>query len=634
MRIKINQANLNIKSSSKNDIYRKFRNEFQTLTHTSSGFSDAQFRKETYIPVKEYHDELDLVLSGIHDSLTFVLGYTGVGKSTLVTNYFNIYNNNAIIREQKIFFPLLCNPTIFGTIDDVHKRVIVKLVSLRKELVDTYGTEEEKHESIIKNKEFYEFIKKNKKELLSFGKLFDESPVDELLNLEKEHRFALEILALKFYSDKYKIENIIIVLDDIESLTLEFEFELIRNVLEICECLLNKEGMSYLFKISCIIAMRQSTYNKLREKTDEYPWFSAFKMLKNEIILDKPPSLYELFTKRVSSTAKRSTPVNQESWNEALKIAYTICQTLFTKWDTTLLQLNNFSISYTMKDFFRILTNRFWLQRNPAMVRDAFRISEQDFFFNNNDRVLKALACDENLLYSAEDENSDFPIKNILENEISSQGYEPLFVYIFKFFKKTGINSIVTSSLYDNYFKDVFDGLLTEKTYYKYIKSLHKQSLIEFLPTTDKEISKKQFALLPRFKTLWRLLESNSLLLDVWREDIWLPIEHGFIFKPTDKMTMLELFKDKLNYIRLILSQEQKLILSCNRRQLIDLYINCFGYELISHVLLTSVKKSIDGLKDNVIKISLKNDIYDIIAEIDEFSNRISRMQEVAHSVN
>ena len=616
MRSKINIRKLQnyMSGACLNDIYRKFGKQFSALLHPDHYYNTPEYIKRTYIQKEAEEKKLNEIVGSQNDSFTYVLGFTGSGKTTFIKNTFGCFNNNPFIANRQVYFPIFCDSTDI-TEKNFESVITSKITSVRKCIESEYGFRliMEGHEANYML--FHEFVKNNKPELLSLDMSNPfQTEKEELMSLIGLNRFAYEMELVKFYCNENKIKKLIFILDDIESLEFAVEKRIIRKFLRMYECLRNNDNRTY--NIKCIIAGRQITHRMLLEES----WFDAYRHEKYLIPLTGMENLSNIFKVRFDALTDKifenSKPGNIETWKEAYNILCRLADNLFIKFGSTILKLNNYNISESMLSFQNIISNRCWIQ-NSEPYKDSFSVKEENFLITN-EKVLKALGCGEGRIYF---DNNDTPIKNILFNE-KVEGYELIPIYVIKYLLANCEEcmdenySIVDLSWLFESVNGLFPfGENCRERFDKVVARLFEKKVIFKNPNEDEKNMDKVY-LSPRGEELWRIMCQNSILLELYREDIWKENDSEYSFEESENLAKIELFLDNVKYLRELFEVEKNIIMWVKEKGNVTKFQNLFGSELIAQTLLKSIKNSAKNYFTN------END------DCNKINNQLSRFKE------
>lgn len=323
-----NSNNLNYSGKEWNLIGRRFSKVFDILLDTGyyEGTKFANFFNEinsdgtSKIYVKDDTESaIDSFVSSNINQLKYLVGLTGMGKTTLIRNYFKITNRDVKIENEKIiiyisFFNsdlLFDNPelSVKNEIIKYLNRAISKLLELNK---NVFLDEKYFWES------FYLFIEKNKPTLLTNEdilpgmSLFDNIFISSSSEYDKKIKKIKKICdtnpldyytsLIKFIIRETKINyNIFIIYDDIESKSEKFHSSVVEAARHIHACFCANEGKNILIK--SLIVLRAYTFRSNIGRQSE----ARRESIKKDLILKKSSAdLLEIFSKRFDYISKKN----------------------------------------------------------------------------------------------------------------------------------------------------------------------------------------------------------------------------------------------------------------------------------------------------------------------------------------
>lgn len=614
---------------SKSKMYRKFPQELDALLHPHHFKNNEAYIKNTYIQRTDTKNELMERLSNEVDEIIFLLGYTGSGKSTFIVNTFNILNDNVKCHSEtgEVTLCMYWNNEIINVKEDFTKKFTAKITSMRQAIIKTYGVLIESFSEADPGfMGLYHFIKENKPSLLGSGTEFKvETPVDELSALFKENKLAFEIEYIKYACNVYKVKSIIIIVDDIESHTDAVIKKLMERMFHVFLCLENNEDRTY--KVKVIIAERFLTFRELQKNR----LYETIRPFKYEIYIEPLDDLDKLFTMRFEVMLRELNikRINRDSLDEAIKALRKFSGGLHEKFSVTILRLNNFNISKSLKDFQKIIQNRMWIEHG-SNIEDKFSIKVDDYYKKITiEKVIKALACGESQVY-VDDKRAI--INNLLYNE-EEDGFELLTLLVIKyFFHSSDLSDCINEkALYENTKYIEYDVLIDNfcalfrgcdeeardkitNRLQKVLRNLRECEVLLIPPQIndlnndgydyyeefavanevgDGRMIGKYLYISPKGKELWRLFTDTSILFELFREDIFMD-DRSFKFVKSDDLSKKDLFEENMSYYKYLFDVERNLIAICNGGENVAFYFTLFGDDLISEYLVRSLKKSID----------------------------------------
>lgn len=661
-----------------NDLYRKFSKIFdKLLSYRPLSKSDAEAFKELYVHDYDVECKLSMFEKAIEDSVYFFVGYAGIGKTTLLRYQYGVtLTNNAIYTEGKkrlvigISFDNI-SKQISGSKDIIEKIITNKLQAAYNRMILATGETFESLHTLEERKKIYKFIYGIKEDILQGipDKLLRECKSElERINVildfaEANSAKDYYAVLLKYLVTKYseKIEEIIIIADDIESLPYEAQIESIRQFLLLHQCMCNMpNGKSYYVQL--LICIRPHTCRLLKEEEGKegIDWYVAIAD-DNTIYKESPVDLEELFVKRFNYYKNKYVKTGAlvigepKSWD----ICYHVLMKISNKMPYTqmsregsrtfkevLINLNLLNIRQTMKTYTQVLSNRYWVQEN-ANLEPAFDINIEDFKFNNV-TVIKALGCgNRTCVYSHNNVNTNTPLPNILYTN-KQQSLEIYSLLIISYFlihlpeenilygrNRSYITYVDLLSDIGNIFGE------NSKEYKKFIICIEylfkikvlRKSIIEaektqnlqeggIQPGSSKLRASSMLYLSTRGRELWKMFADSSVLLEMYREDVYRDYrekgyyneEPGWLLIDENKKYTDVIF-DLMKYLEYIYSEEMRLYqVAVQRNTTNNLYSGFYSDDieefLITQHLIRGLVNSVQvapSLKDNAdLKMQLK----------------------------
>lgn len=601
------------------DLYRKFSKIFdKMLSYRPLSKSDTDAFNSLYVHDWDVERKLEEIEKAIEDSVYFLVGYAGIGKTTLLRYQYGItLTNNAVyVANKKRLVVGISFDNVSNQINDsesaIEKIIANKLQAAYNKVVSITGETFESLHTLYEREKIHTFISEVKEDILQGvpDKLLREASSElERINIKldfAENKSAKDYYAvlLKYLATKYKkiIDEIVIIADDIESLPYRAQIEAIRQFLLLHQCLCNMpNGKNYCVQL--LICIRPHTCRLLKEEEGKegVDWYVAIAD-DNTIYKENPVNLEELFEKRFNYYKDKYIKTGQlvigepASWDICHRALMAINQKMPTTqmvrdsgrtFKEVLINLNLMNIRQTMKAYTQVLSNRYWVQENST-PKPAFEINIEDYIFNNV-TVIKALGCgNRTCVYSHSSANANVPIPNILytTKQKSLEIYSLLIINYFLIHLPEenilyGRNQgyIIYEELLSD-IKQIF-GENGEKyknfiiciDYLYKIKVLRK-SIVEAdkvedlqdgsIQKGDKLKTSSMLYLSPRGRELWKMLSDSSVLLEMYREDVYRDYRENYNEDPgwllIDKNKKYsDVIFDLMKYIEYIYSQEMAL---------------------------------------------------------------------------
>lgn len=593
-------------NNEKNDLYRKFHRVYSEILHPDN----KSYNTEIYCETKsDIEDSILQILNNASDSIVPILGYTGMGKTFLMHycirkkyQYKDVIKNVAFIGQTDEGYDLI----IYASYDASRKEEVTKgrlggkLGDACDKLLDWFcipnSDKEDKKEIFSQTAEY---IKNNKGELLQE---YSESPFDTIeeqaLRIYKKDRVAYEAERLKWILTSFdtKIKNVVIVLDDIEGYFAKSrhnnnnnEYELIDTYSSIYDCLRRCTQKKYEFNVKLFICMRERTYNEICKTS----WYTTHRAIANPFYLSSGINLSEIFSKRfefIEAEKKILEYVKDEnSWKAAKEILTKLSNELERTMGNSILKISNYNVSDAVQLFAEILSNRQWTQRNEK-VNPSFKIEEYQYFLSVAS-IFRAMAMQNAVVFQ-----NNFQIPNLFY-ENGKIGYcLPLYILLMLKGKKNSEEEYTLKRIEDS----IIEVLHLENRDKIEKKKKDIQEIIEYF--LDKELIFEKisadwhsdgfiskFYLSPRGENLLEHFLRNTILLEIYRDDLYL---NNTIHdtRCSDKLNSIDLFGDIIKIIDEIGEDENEFIGSIRINNTWNEFYSIWEKESITLRLIEALK--------------------------------------------
>ena len=600
------------------------------------------------------------------DVTKFLVGYTGVGKTTLIRNIFQVFDRKISEKDGNlvIYFSLYSMmPAIHGGINNAVQNGIISAL----EMATTYLSGSSYAERLLSYdekyyKELFYYINENNESFIHnyrnspkyTEKLDKENIYMRILNwLEEEDPLDYALSQFKFYlkrSNK-QFKNIILIFDDIEAKSIEYHNELIELSWHIKKCLQAYKDRNYTFKI--LITLRNYSFRMQQIRLKE-----AFREIdKNDIILkDSVPNLSKVLDVRLNYILSHKNILSKvkerDTWKIAAKNLNIILNKLYGQYDQMLLALTHNDIFKSMKLLMRIVTNKKHLGKYEIFNNGAFIIEPQRYSFRNylydqtmpgNDDVFYSLVYGEAEGYQ---DIGDYYLSNIMHyKKVEGVETELFGIYIIQFLINEKI--YMGNTEYDGFktkeggeivetILNIFDLCndnekeLMNRGIRAMMKKLYEggvllQSIIEPKREDGNSFSREysddlQVYLSLRGFQLYQMLKANSLLFEVYRDDIDTDMEDNDIL--TLNLSKFRRLKYCLMYTSYLFRKEARYLRNISDK---NLYRDVLGNEIATSILMKGIKESIFTYynydsedKDKLVNIynSLAHEMNGVLKEI------------------
>lgn len=290
-----------------------------------------------------------------------------------------------------------------------------------------------------------------------------------------------------------------------------------------------------------------------------------------------------------------------EIWGSCRGQFSRISQKFGGKYDRMIKNLSFNNIGRCMELYARILTNRRWVV--PKISENSAPFNKDDYILNNI-TVIRAIACGENEVFV---NTEDGCVTNLLYNTLTPEkNYSLLCLYIICMFIREqrkdweyrgGFSRQQVKNILGELFRGI-DGIFQDiEEVISYLLRNHVLDTLE-----------ENIYLTPKGLELWNMLQSDSVFLEMCREDYYRKYEEeGCDNNPYSSYHLMqtmqqhELFKDLCRILDELVVIEQGYMVSVAKNQGRRLFENTFGEHPMVFYLLEGLKKSMvySGLIDH-----------------------------------
>jgi hypothetical protein len=610
---KINDGIERNRSLGESDIYRKFSEQFDKLFDAGEiAKDDIEFEK-LYIHDNDFEEQINRFKASESDVVKFCVGYTGIGKTTGIRHCFGLGISN------QACFDTVNKTIVFPTFLDGYQVKDMQKFDLPARIAAVCTGLKNKHPELGQllktyegKKEFYEFVLKH----TSFA-LENIDPIDSIDMEENElikeklkgaynnKPFEYQANLLKFYiMKKYDCYNqLIIVLDDIESLPENDQKDTIAMYLKLHSCLRNTEyPFNSKYNIKMLISVRPHTHRIVHKSRQVETFFIS----EPEILKKRAVDLDSLFQNRFDYYTKQSGSVigNIDTWKKCYEAVQSMNGSFEGKYKDMISNLCFMNIRVALASYSRIFANRFWIQKNKNK-EDRFSINIPDYTFKNTN-VIRALACNEEAMYWGD-------INCIMPNIFYTTQEDDLSVHsilLMRYFEikrnneEYGLNAetidnikmewknIFGEELYEK-FLTVLEFLFERKILRKSIKDKDDEKSLEVITNGSR------LYISPRGKEMYEMLSRDSVLLEMIRENAWRDYD-GWNYSDKGSSDLMRegkqktIFIDLLEYIDFLSEQESEILSEVSLRYKKNEYKNLFGRTPVVKRLLCGVENSLN----------------------------------------
>lgn len=616
-------------NNKKNQLGRKFSAIFNILMNP--GYYEGTKYAEYFNRLNEngtskiyIHDpmevELQKMVNSTKNQMKYLVGLAGMGKTTLLRNFFRITDRDAKIDENNIIIYISFYYAALS-IDSPQKsveQILIKYLSRAIQIIL------KKHHSIIEDKkrfweEFYDYIDHNKPELLMNENLSPSSDfledLSETISYKRKKQQldkTCESTPIEYYSSfmKYilsKIEkpyNIILIYDDIESKAGIFHSALIEVARHMHSCFSATEDNR---SVKTIVVLRAYTFRSYIERQSD----ARREIIEKDTLLKKNTvNLHDIFDirfKEIEEIEKiKENAKNIQSYQDAREQLQYVEQRLDTIGSNLIYNLANYNLCNAMILYCSVMTNVEWVACDEKERNGSFRVDAQNYQLTT-ENILYAIANGNAKQYVSS--NSNY-VPNLLYNY--EKETELVGLYIIRFLLQKGVTHIYGVQYAEG--RDILTeivGLFVSnedsearldswhhKVYslldYLYDTGILFRSLYDIEDITETQIERKynnsyKLYLSPRGMSLYKLLSQNAVLLELYRDDIYTDILNNN--KLTNQLSTYDLFEYLIAYLYELFQYEKRNI--NNAINNLEKYQELLGNEFICVVLLEGVVKNL-----------------------------------------
>lgn len=519
MKRKINQVAANIGITTSGRLYEKNRDMYEFLLNPDTGVKE---KGEFYIPDDQTVSALRGIIKQPMDSITNLIGYPGIGKSSDIRYAFSVKNGVPKLLNEAKTVVLLCS---FDGYIQQHPSsgeretaiALTKRVSaVCTKLEDEFPQLKKWFYSPEGRGDFHNFIQQTNPHVLeSLCNSGNGTVEEQLRRVEKCDFFVYAASKLKYYlarSDN-QYERVLIIVDNLESQPVTWQEQFLAQYLRLFSCLRNlPDGMEKRVYVNFLIALRPDTYYRIKWMPFA-PSHSTKDIFKNKRI-----DLATYFRKKAASLPAEGQNMNVSHRREAENALLTLCEKFDKKYANMIMGIVNMNVCMAMKVLKDILSKSVWITRDACT--DQSESSTRDEYVFNNITVIRAIACDINRVYI---NSKDQLIPNVLFNT-ETEDNSIISLYIISYFIKRdarfmeyGGTTVFEADLIRD-FCDVFKGLADIER--RVSDTLHYLIAHGILGLSSQASSDTQSLYLSSVgMEIWNMLESDSVLMEMYRED-------------------------------------------------------------------------------------------------------------------
>lgn len=573
---------------------------------------------------------------GPTDNFVYITGTTGSGKTILLKATFGHVDNANVYDAPNLIIPFTCDNMV-GDMQQLRQKMASLYLATIDKLCDDYNLKKY-------NKDIDDFIRYIKKRRIQYSISqtdWREKSNEELMDeLNKNDRLELALLALKYTlkQEDSPFDNVVIIIDDIESVGPKNELRPVYISNKIFSCLNNRaDDEKAKWCCNVVVACRHYVWRIFSTRHKEHPdseylreanltngTMESFSYIEDFDLSDhEMPKISEIINKRKEAILDTLDETDREEFKSVCDLLDFIVETV----GDVLLALNAYDYRKTFRDIKNVIMNKRWLQKTEPQ-KGAFQIGiGGESFFRSRANVIRALALGESEVYFSE--NSLIP--NLLTNNAVGGDLWILLIMKEIILRHSNNKWSNSFSIYDlqkelnnifldeeSFQRDVVDAihfliinrLLLRGKYQEQRDSVDLENID--LSTVNKVYPSEAM------RYLWNSLGENSILFEIFIDDIYIdsPIRSGESCETEFRQFNIYAFRECINVLHKLIKKESKIRRHTLNYGTYSLYVQKFGKEPITKQLQKGLRKSL--------RTYFKNDTdSDIVKELSKSLNEL-----------
>ena len=552
---------------------------------------------------------------GLTDNFIYITGTTGSGKTMLLKATFGYIENAVVYDAPNLIIPFACDNMV-GNIENLRQKIATLYLSVIKKICEEHNLKKFNAKENVAD--FLEYIKNRRIQFSISQSDWREKNNEELMDeLNKNDRLELALLALKYTLKQRNcpFENVVFIIDDIESVGLNNELRPIYISNKIFFCFFNRsQAEKEKWCCNVVVACRHYVWrifttkhrdhpdpSYLKEANLTYATMESFSYIEDFDLADyKMPGMAEIIHERKNAILESLDETDQEEFKSICDLLDFIIEVI----GDVSLTLNVYDYRKTFKVLKNVIMNKRWLQRTEPF-RGAFQIGTSgESFFRNRANVIRALALGESDVYFSE--NSFIP--NLLTNNIDGGDLWVLLLVkeiISHHSNNKWRNSFSVHDLQED-LNEIFEGDeefrkgIVNAIHYLIInrlllRGMHQEQRDSVdldridLSTIDKVYPSEAI------KYMWDSLEDNSILFEIFIDDIYIdsPIRTGENYETEYKQFNFYAFRECINVLHTLIQEESNIRRRALNHGTHKSYAVQFGKDPVTKQLQKGLKKSL-----------------------------------------
>ncbi len=527
---KINQLTVNQTVLSSSSSFERLKRPLNYFLNPDAGNKDIAELNQCCVADEKTEKALKELFYENMDSITVLIGYQGIGKSTDIRHSYQIMNDAIKLDKEHntVIFPSFFRGVVSGinikddsaVFSDIRNDLAKKICAVCEALEDEIPALVSDFASAAGKEKFFELFKQtNPKALANINSLEKENNEQKVVNAYKNDYFIYIATKLKYYLScpLCNYHKILIILDDIESLPdIGYQEQMVSQYMRLYSCLRNLPAMDRSDKvyIKMLLSVRPLTYRLLKKGKTQINARNIYKL--------ESVNLKRYFEKKYTLLPPNTR--EKEEWKNAYDILVHLSEKFEGKYANMIKRLVYMNIRETFKVYYDILGNFTWTARESLVHEGKIE------YIINNITVIRALACNGGKVYY-NDIGSLIP--NIFYDTTDKENLL-LGLYIISYFvqKQHGIweygeNAVSVQQICVD-FQDIFgkENIKKEKIM-EHINYLYETGILNVSIMDqsehgeDKLLESNLIHLSSKGCEIWSMLSADSVSMEMYREDFY-----------------------------------------------------------------------------------------------------------------
>lgn len=577
------------------------------LAPSANQLNNVEF-DEIYLPNPDAEKFLSSVLvKSPVDKVLYLTGLTGSGKTMILKSVFRcsgmtprFCDNNTLIIP--FSFDSFSSRDLQLSSNIGIETVFSNMLSCACEMIEANCPNLKRVEG--NEEDFFEMIKQSRGDYTQVADTWPRPSINERMNrFISGNPIPFHSAVLKYYlnQDACNINNLIILVDDVEGAGEQNELLPVKVAYRVITCLENipasKEWSAHL-----VISCRNYVYRLLIDNnhTPEHQYIETY--TESDVFhIESAPAVIEIAKKRYAAISKRE---SSGKWKTALDVVLLLIENIDSSIGDFILNIKIRNIRKALSLTKQIVYNKKWIQRDYAeVVQGAFSIDSVKDYNVTPATLIRAIGMRESMIYCSNE--SDIP--NIMYNADDLDLYSLLilkYCMIRRNSKYSNWNDTINlmyfyeriaytfqeNSNYVNKFKDACEYLILNRLLLRSIDQLQDNAL----PVNEQNVGQiNQVYLSNSAVDLWDMLGRNSVIFEMYIDDIWVDNSKRTDIKHQFRGFDSENFQASLRYLETLIETESIMKSHADNIGRKAEYIDLFGDDSICMHLLKGLKNSV-----------------------------------------